>query len=50
MFIEKVLYIVQVIFIGGCEGCFVFFDNVLDIQLLILCELGGVGGLGINLE
>lgn len=50
MFIVNVLYIVIVIVIGGCEGYVILFDNVLDVQLFILCELGGVGGLGINLE
>lgn len=50
MLIEKVLYCVYVKVIGGCDGCVMVFESGLDLKLIMLCEFGGVGGVGVNFE
>lgn len=49
MFLEKVVYIVYVKVIGGCDGCVIFFDGILDVKFIVFKEMGGVGG-GMNFE
>lgn len=50
MFIEKVVYCVKVKVMGGCDGWVIFLDGVLDVKLGVFKEMGGVGGVVINLE
>ncbi|MEG9437387.1 organic hydroperoxide resistance protein [Edaphobacter sp. HDX4] len=48
--IGNVLYRAQAKATGGCDGCTVSSDGVLDVKLATPRELGGAGGAGTNPE
>lgn len=46
----NILYKISVMSMGGCDGCVVFVDYKLEVKLVVLCEFGGMGVEGMNLE